>query len=229
MTAPSVGARLVVAAVLVATVAACGVDVASPPPTRAELQRALLTLEDVGERYADVTGEEEEEEEVKSLDEAFDYPEGCRQVAERFEDGGDESLAKVTFDDDDDESSIENSYDLRSEVEIGVDTFLDVVEACPVLPYDSNELTGELRLSGKRIDGLGDKAIEVRFESEFTSPIEVTVVGVGYYWERGEVVAGVSGVGGIDQQTLEAAPFDEGRVRELAGIADRRLAEVIDA
>lgn len=218
-----------VAAVLVmawaaSVAAACGVDVESPPPTEAELQQALLTLEDVGEGYTDVTGEDEEE----GPDEAdFDYPEGCRQVAERFQDSGSESLAEVTFDDEN-ESSIENSYDLRAEVEIGVDTFLDVVEACPTLTYDSNELTGELRLSGKRIEGLGDKAIEVRFESEITSPIEVSVEGVGYYWERGEVVAGVAGVGGIDQQTLEAVPLEEGRVRELAGTADRRLAEVLD-
>lgn len=217
-------ARAVAAALLVA-LAACGVTVDSPPPTAAELQRALLSLEDVGEGYTDVTGEDDDD----SDDLKFDEPEECRELTASFEETADEPLAEVKFEDPN-QAGIENAYELRDvDGESEVDSFIEAAEACSALPFDGADgFTGELRLSAQRVDGLGDEALELSFEIEFTSPLELTLGGVGYYWRRDDVLASVTGIDGIDEDTIEVVPLDEGRIRELAGIADRRLADVLD-
>lgn len=209
----------------------CGVTAdSSPPPTAAELRRALLTADDLGERFTAFTGEGDDDDDENPL--GLRGSERCQALVDRVggQRGGDNDAEATFFTDDG--ATVFNTYDRRGDgdgdADADVDEVVELIDTCRTLTIDSNDLTGKGQISGGRVDDLGDDGVELRLAFELTEPIEASFEGVLYLWERDDVTSAVIAVDGVDPVSGETIPVGVDQARDWAAIADRRLADVID-
>lgn len=224
--------RPVVAAVtVIVALTACGVTGDSPPPTAAELRRALLTVDDVGDEFTPADGGESDEED-ESPSEVSGGSKQCRSLVDRIgRRDGEENDAEATFFTSEG-ATVSQAYNLRGgdddADDVDVDEVVEFIDTCRTVTIDTGDSVGTAGITGGPIDGLGDEAVEVRLAFELTEPVEATFDGALYLWQRDDVSGAVIAVDGLDPSTGDAVPVGVDRARGWAETADRRLVDVID-
>jgi hypothetical protein len=223
--------RPVVAAVtVIVALTACGVTADSPPPTAAELRRALLTVDDLGPGFTAADGDDGGGDERDS-GEVSSGSKQCRSLANRIGSrGGGDSDAEAAFFTADG-AAVFHTYDRRDDSDadnVDVDELVELIDTCRTLTIDTGDSVGTAGLTGGPVDGLGEEAVELRLSFELTEPVEATFDGVLYLWQRDDVSGAVIAVDGLDPSTGDAVPVGVDRARGWAETADRRLVAVIE-
>ncbi len=216
---------LALAVVLTVAATGCGItgEAADAPTTRAELRRALLTAEEVGQDFA------VDEDEDDGADTEFDVSGNCRRLVDQFESQADRPpAAKVDFENRDTQSTVGQSLHFARDLAPTLGEYLRFMRTCGDLPFARD--AGTMRLSGERVDGLGDDAIRIRAEVEVQGlgPGTLRIRGSGYLWIHDNVAAQVFAFDGLSVPDLTPIRLPAGFARKLAEKADRKLARVLD-
>jgi hypothetical protein len=192
-----------------------------------DLEPALLTQADVGSSYRPDTGGDDSDDPLDS--DSVDASEDCITALETFEeaDAGTEEVG-VDFVDDAD-GTIQHDIGLLGDGAPGLGDIRGAIEQCETMVFDEDGVSGEFRFEVADLDGLGDGAFGMTVTADMqTQGFDIDFQMYGVLWQRDGVLSSVAGFGGFDDATFEGLPTDQDQVRELAALADDRLAALLE-
>ncbi len=198
-----------------------------PPPgvTLDDLESALLTLGDLDDRYTVDTEADDGSDPMDDGD--VDASPECLAAVESMESADESSEGASAAFVEADEGTIQHDIAFSApgaslrDIRAGL-------EQCDVMTFDDEDASGEFRIDVAEFDDLGEDGFAMNFTAEFQAAgIDTGFEMYGVVWTRDGVVSTVTGFAGFDELTLRGAPADRDQVRELAALADERLAEVL--
>jgi hypothetical protein len=201
-----------------------------PPPgvTLADLEPALLTLDDVGSDY-DLAAADDDDDSEDALDaDTVDASDECRTALGAFEasDATSESV-EIDFEDEVD-GTIQHSMSLTGDGQPQLADVRAALEECDTMTseQDGAEITYAFDITD--VDGPGDDAFGMTVAVDLSAPgYDLSFEMYGLMWQRDGVISSVAGFGGFDEEALEGLPPDTDEVHDLAAVADARLEEVL--
>jgi hypothetical protein len=192
----------------------------------ADLEPALLTVDDVGEGF---TPTRDEDEDTLDLDEA-DMDEECREALQRFAAGDDDEgdNLKATFERERDGVGVEHELALVDSGEPTLDQVADALGRCDRIAYEDQGRPVEMLMSVGEVDGLGEEALELDLSVTVTvmADAEITVEAYALVVIRDDTASTVFVTGALDPTTLVPGPVDRDLARQLAATADERIREL---
>ncbi len=201
-------------------------DPPAPEVTLADLEPALLTLDDVGQPFRPDDGDPAADPLVVPDDAASPI---CVETANALIGGTGAEQVSAGFEKAEQVASVDHSLHLVARGEPTVDEYLDLLGGgCPTLVFTTTDgWHYELTSTAEPLAGLGSGGVAVSLHVESVDPGGVATRGDVYYvlWERGEVASRLHMVlfDSLDQHP----PIDTGWVQGLATTVDARLAAVL--
>jgi hypothetical protein len=196
----------------------------------ADLEPALITEDEVGGGFRlDPSSDEGSEDETLTADNV-DASAECKEALESFEDAEDDDVLAVEFTGDVEGAAVAQELSLLAEDDPSLPEIARAFDDCATMAWEEEGLTGEYRIDVSDVAGVGDEALGMRLavEAEYTSSdISFSLEGYAVMSQRDGVASVVSAFGGVDEDTLEGLPVDEHTVRELAQLADGKLADLL--
>lgn len=205
-----------------------GAGVATGPPAGVsvdDLEGALLTLDDLDDRYTVDTDADDGSDPMD--DDDVDASPECLTALESLESGDESSEGVSAAFVEADEGTLQHDitfagpgaslHDVRA-----------AIEQCDVVTFDEEGATGEFRFEVAELDDLGEDGFAMNVTAEFqTAGIDTGFEMYGVVWIRDGVMSTVTGFAGFDEEALAGMPADRDQVHELAAVADERLAAVL--
>lgn len=198
-------------------------EATAPDLTESELERALLTEEDLGGGYAEEPAEDDTDE--LSPDD-LDTSEECKELIERFggDDDADETKAEREFARGElgERVSLTHEIVVPGEDSPDFEVLTDVVDDCAEVDFDDGEAVGTVRVSEGDSPAIGDRAFAMDFVIEITEPLPLEVSSQTIFWERDGLISSVQADGGLGGEP------DIDLLLEMAELADGRLVELLE-
>lgn len=205
--------------------------------TEAEMRRALLTAEEVGDDFVEDTEEGDEDDDEEFDEDTADASEECIALIASIEERDQLEIFGSAQANADDAPSVMASFqdDDRTDVQQSITTdegdpialFREVLEVCDTIGFEDTDGAGELRFGEPDQVEVGDDSLTVEITFDLTAPIPFDASSLFVVWERNGIVSSLGVTGGVNAD-LESRPPDRELLETLVTDADVKLERVID-
>lgn len=231
---------LVAASGLVTLVVTDDSDTASTAPAEldiADMERALLTEEDVGGGFT-VDEDNDGEEEGFLSSEEIDASAECREAIARFQaDEDDDEIIEIGFEHPTSNAGVGHEITLIDPGEPTMGDVADGLGRCGTMAFEDDGAQFEIDLTVADLEGPGEEALGVAMITDVTSPAyDLTLDTYVIMAARDGVVSIIDVTGPIEvspptesaSRPPEGGPADRELARRLAETADERIRRVLE-